>query len=345
MRERAPILRRTTSGARARLGTWIAAVSLALAAASPAFAEPTDDELQKAKARFAEGLKFEESGDWKDALVAFQDVSKVKLTAQVRFKIAFSEEHLGRVLAATNGYKEALELAQKDPDKAQDVLTEAPKRIEALAPQIPRLTIRVLQPTEGTMNARVLVDERVLPPAEYGRTAQIEVGEHDIAIEITEPGAAPRREAIEALTIRPGEDKKLQINLGDFHVDKPPDPKAPEMIERHGSKVPAIIAGSIGIGGLVGSAIFLGLREAAISEVRDSCKDPENGTGCDPKLAPVAADGQTYTYVSASMLAVGVVGLGVGAVLWFTVGGKHMVPAPTQAILIGPTSVRFATTF
>ena len=66
---------------------------------------------------------------------------------------------------------------------------------------------------------------------------------------------------------------------------------------------------------------------AAISEVRDSCTDPENDKGCDPALAQRAEDGKTYTYVSASMLAVGVVGLGVGAALWFTVGGKRMVPA------------------
>ncbi len=332
---------------RTRMGAWIVAVGIALAVGveGRALGDPTDEELQQAKARFAEGLKFEESGDWKDALVAFQDVSKVKLTAQVRFKIAFSEEHLGRVLAATTGYKEALELAQKDPDKAQDVLTEAPKRIEALAPQIPHLTIRVLQPAEGTLDARVLVDDRVLPPAEYGRTAEIEVGEHEVAIEIVSAGAPPRREAIEALTIGAGDDKKLQINLGDFQVDKPVGPKVPDMIERQGSKIPAIIVGSIGIGGLVASGIFLGLREAAISEVRDSCTDPDKGTGCDPKLAPVAADGQTYTYVSASMLAVGVIGLGVGAALWFTVGGKHMVPAPTQSVMIGPGSVGFATTF
>ncbi|MFO0616744.1 MAG: hypothetical protein U0414_29390 [Polyangiaceae bacterium] len=323
----------------------IAGVGLAALGSRVALADPTDEEIQRAKARFEEGLKFEDSGDWKDALAAFQDVSKVKLTAQVRFKIAFSEEHLGRVLAATKGYREALELAKKDPEKAQDVLTEAPKRIDELAPKVPHLTVVVARPLEGKVDARVFVDGAPLDPALYGKPSEIEVGEHEVAVEVT----GKPRETIEALTIGAGDDKKVRIDLNEFAPVKPPGPAQPVLIEQQGSKVPAIVVGSVGIAGLVASGIFLGLREAAIAEVRASCKDPEHDKGCDPKLAPVAADGETYTYVSASMLAVGVVGLSVGAALWFTVGGKHMVPgaapSPTQSVSIGPGSVRFATTF
>lgn len=334
-----------------RAGIARAAIGLALAGtAAPsaiAVAEPTEEELQKAKERFGEGLKHEESGDWQGALAAFQDVAKVKLTAQVRYKIAFSEEHLGHVLAAKKGYEEALELAQKDPEKAKDVLTEGPKRIAVVAPLVPRLTVSVVRAVDGASSARVLVDGKPLEPAQYGKAQEIEVGDHEVAVEL--PGPPPRVEPIEAVALGAGDEKKVRVDLNAFATDKPIKPvKPPEMVEKQGSKVPAIVVGSIGIAGLVTSGIFLGLREAAISEVRASCADPENGTGCDPALAPRAEEGKTFTYVSASMLAVGVVGLGVGAALWFTVGGKRMVPAEpttTQSISIGPGSFRFATTF
>lgn len=333
---------------RSRLLHHVAALLLggALALSHVAFAEPTEDEIAKAKERFQEGLGFEESGDWKDALTAFQDVAKVKLTAQVRYKIAFSEEHLGRVLAAVTGYREALDLAQKDPEKAAAVLNEAPKRIESLEPQIPHMTISVVRPTEGASDAKVLLDGKPLDPSQWGKRIEVEVGEHSVEVEIPSTTGAPKREPIESLDVKLADDEKVRVDLNEFLVAPKVDgPKTPEMVERSGTKVPAIIVGTIGLGSLVTSAVFLGLREAAIAEVRASCKDPENDRGCDPKLEPVAADGQTYTYVSASMLAVGVVGLGVGAALWFTVGGKHLEPAPKQSIFIGPGTLRFTTTF
>lgn len=206
----------------AALGALLLPVALglgALAVGAPvhtAYADPTDEEIQRAKARFQEGLGFEESGDWKDALAAFQDVAKVKLTAQVRYKIAFSEEHLGHVLAAVTGYREALDLAKKDPEKAADVLAEAPKRIEALEPQIPHMTISVVRPTEGTSDAKILLDGKVLETGLWSRRMEIEVGEHQIEVEIASASGTPRREPIDALDVKQGDDAKIRIDLHDF---------------------------------------------------------------------------------------------------------------------------------
>ena len=79
---------------------------VALSAALPVagFARPaaaqSQDDLEKARNLFREGLSLEAAGNWNSALAKFREVGKVKLSPQVRFHTARCNEQLGHLNTA-----------------------------------------------------------------------------------------------------------------------------------------------------------------------------------------------------------------------------------------------------
>jgi hypothetical protein len=318
------------------------AVSLAAVAPRAASADPNDDRIAAAKKRFEEGMALEDEARWKEARAAFEEVAAVKTTAQVRFQIAFCDEHLGRWVEALDGYAEALGLANADPDKAGDVLKAVPERVAALEPRLPHVVLDVGGPgAKGPARYAVLLDHRPVEPAKYGHPVAVDVGSHTIDLQTTSlEGKVDKR--IDEITLSEGQAKKVRVE-----VPGPPAPAARPVVHappppKAGTKIPAVVVGSVGLASLVVSGVFLGLRQDAISTVRDGCKDPDHDRGCDPKLAPIADDGRTYTYVSASLAAVGVAALGTAAALWFTVGASQPRKTGHARLVVSPgfTGVR-----
>jgi hypothetical protein len=306
-----------------------------VSAASMADAQPSDAQIAEARQKFDQGKKAEDAGRWEEALHAFQDVGKVKMTPQVRFHIALADENLGHLAAALHGFEEAQDLAKKDPDNAKDVLENAPEHAKDLRARAPKLRVDVT----GHGDYRVLLDGDALSPAQIGAELPVDPGSHTLVLEVTTSSgtvALPPQE----LTLRERATERIAIKVPEDHsADSAPvtpiDKPAPHasVYER---KIPAIIAGSVGIASLVGAGVFLGLRQSAISQVRDSCTDKANDRGCDPRLAAVASNGKTDTYVSTTLAFVGVAGLATGAVLWFTIGNDKPSQSATR-VTVSPS--------
>ena len=296
-----------------------------------AWAEPSEADIAQARKLFDQGKKLEEDDRWAEALVTFKKVGEVKMTSQVRFHIALAEENLGHLASALRGFEEAEELARKEPDTSKQVLEKAPEHAAPLRERVPKLRIDV----EGSGPYRVFVDGEPLSPSELGVEMPLDPGTHTIALEVTNAKGVQIRPVKEVLLAESGREHVL--------VKIPKDEEAPVAIlpvekpkpvpAQHGSKVPAIVVGSVGVGSLVGAGIFLGLRQSGIAEVRASCKDPVNARGCDPNLQSVADKGRTYTYVSATLAVVGAAGLAASVALWFTVGADKPNQTATRVTL------------
>lgn len=281
--------------------------------------QPSDPDIAEARRLFDQGKKLEEDDKWGEALEAFRKVAQVKMTPQVLFHIALCEENLGHLAAALRDFEDAQSAATKEPETAKQVLENAPPHLEALRERTPRLRLEV----ESGARLRVILDGETLTPDRLGIDLPLDPGTHVIVTESTATGERVEREILlsekarERIVLAP---KKTE---GAKKLDpiKPVAPKPAEPTSTtHGSKIPAITVGAVGVASLVGAGVFLGLRQSSISEVTGSCKDPVNLRGCNPALQPVADRGRTYTYVSASLAAVGAAGLVTGAVLWVTVG-------------------------
>src|SRR5450432_1469791 len=91
--------------------TAATAITLAAALGSEARAQ-TPSELAAAQGWFNEGLAFENSSQWKEALERFRRVAAVKHTPQVDFHVGLSESRVGELVLALVDLGRALETAR-----------------------------------------------------------------------------------------------------------------------------------------------------------------------------------------------------------------------------------------
>jgi hypothetical protein len=338
---------RSTAG-RARRSVAAACLGIAAAlcltpglAGPAAAAEPTAEELAAARQLFHEGRELEKKKEWEEAIKRFRRVGAVKMTPQVRYHIALCEEHLGRLVEAINGFELAAEEARRAGKGAEEVLTSAPKRAAALRKRVAAVRLKV----SGTLRtSRVYVDDRHVPPALFGTEIPLDPGAHAITVQrdgaVTfskEINVAERgREEVE-ITI---EDPEAPPEPQDPPpvVEKPPEPPPPPPPppppDPWPARIPALVAGGVGIAALAGAGVFFGLREAAFSDVRETCEDETKA--CDPSTEERFEQGKTYTTVAAVLGGVGVAGLAAGGVLWFVLAPEEAKPGQKVSIRVAP---------
>jgi hypothetical protein len=167
------------------------AVSLALTPTSRTFgadaggpSEPTPGQLQAARELFAAATEDERASRWADALDKLRRVADVKLTAGVRYHIAFCEEKLGLTATALAHYTEAHDAADREHNKEVMVLLKDPF-LPDLRARVPTLSIEV---TADALGAKVTIDGHPHPAGLWGIAVPIDPGPHVIA------GTAPGRE-------------------------------------------------------------------------------------------------------------------------------------------------------
>ena len=319
-----------------QLGRLAAAVALGLAlGAAPtasAFADdPSPEELAAARALFNEGKDEEKRNEWQSALEKFKKVAGVKMTPQVRFHIALCDENLGHLVSAINGFELASGEAKKAGKSAADVAENAPPRADALRKRVPTLK---LHPTGRVERSRILLDGSAVATALLDTDIPVDPGSHVIEVDTSgKPGF--RHE----LTLAERETQTLEVEVDDKDEPAPaaaPVPTAPPPAPKR-LTLPVMVAGGVGVVGLVGAGVFFGLRQSTISEVRSHCKNGDNG--CDPNDYPTSVNGARYGTASSVLFGVGLAGLATAGVLFFvlppkpTAAATPAAPPPPQATL------------
>lgn len=304
---------------------------------SPAFAqeedpaaakEPTKEELAAARQLFQEGKKLESGGDWSGALERFEKVSKVKMTPQVRFHVAFCHEHLGRMVEAINGFELAAQEAQAVG--AGDVIENAPRRAAALRERVAHVKLNVT----GTVHtSKVLLDGREVSLALSGTSIPVDPGPHQVDVR-----RGKETTFSQELTLAEAETITLDIAIDDPEPPPDPDPdpnpdpdpdKVPPDPVKKGSeldRLPAYIAAGVGVVALIASAALWGLREETVNNIAVGCDDPEAYTGCNPDDVGLADTALQYDTGSKVLLGVGLAAVAAGVVMWFLLEPKDGSP-------------------
>ncbi|EYF08117.1 tetratricopeptide repeat protein [Chondromyces apiculatus] len=317
---------------------------------APALAEPSPEELTAARQLFDEGKALEQRKDWAEALKRFRKVAAVRTTPQVRFHIAFCEEHLGHLVEAINGFEQAHEEARRAGPSAAEVERNAPPRARALRKRVAAVTLHV----KGTLRtSRIHLDGKPIPPLLFGSEIPVDPGAHTVTAERD-------RETIfsQDLTLKPRGRATVTIPIDDPELPATPEPTAavpppepepppaplppPPPPPPPPSRAPAYVTGGIGLAALAGAGVFFGLREAAFSEVRATCTDD---IACDPALRDRFEQGKTFTTVSVVLGAAGVAALTTAGILWITLTpateptpppvSLRLAPTPNGALLLG----------
>lgn len=157
---------------RLRVIAWAFAASLVPALAVAA--EPTAQDLKRARELFASAQEDERNGAWREALSKLEEIAKVKMTPGVRFHRATCKEQLGLLTQALDDYARAESEARVEQNT--EVLRAVKKPLEALGARVPKL--RVVWP-ESVERPRILVDGALLE-VPSGEPFPINPGEHAI---------------------------------------------------------------------------------------------------------------------------------------------------------------------
>jgi tetratricopeptide (TPR) repeat protein len=289
-----------------------------VASAPPLFAQ-TPQELARARTLYKQGLSLEAAGDWAGALAKFDEVARVKLTPQVRFHIGRCKENLGRLTEALGDYRLAEYEAQQQNAKELD---EISKSREALEARIPKL---VITRGAGAESATIEVDGVDVGESQIGKEVSVDPGPHRIVAKLS-----GGREFEETVNVGEGETKNVELVAPEGLIKKKPiasegdDPdeiKPPPHVELD-SKGPGalpFIIGGVGLVGLGAAGYFALQRQSAEDDLTAACRADDV---CPRSKQSLQDDGERYALYTNIGLGVGIVGLGVAAVLLITGSGS-----------------------
>ncbi len=271
--------------------------------------------IDKARDQFHQAIAAETAGNWPGALNLLREVANVKMTPQVRYNIALCEEHLGQLVAALGDYELALVDAQAVT--ADDVTSVVPQRIEALRARIPTVT---LQKSGFAHTATVLLDGVKIGAAVAGTPMPIDPGAH-----VVDATARGFQAFSASFDIAERETKTVEIVLQPVAAPPPAASSAPSaaILPPAGAQSPTprsnvvpYIVGGAGLASLAASSVFYLLRSGTMSDLDKVCG--ANRDDCPKNSETTFNRGKSYTTVANITLAVGVLALGAGTVLYFT---------------------------
>jgi hypothetical protein len=299
-------------------------IACVLGACPTGMAAPTTHEaktVESARSLFYRALALQDQGRWAEALELLEKVAETRESAQVRFNIAFNQEHLGRLAAAAQGYEKAIALAKQSG--ADNVTRAAYDRLGRLSSRVARL---VLRPVGDGVS--VTVDGVELGPAEWGRAIPVEVGDHTIRAHAV--GYKPYRVSV---SLPGGETRELRLELEPIREERPTEvaPEAPRAVEPAGPATKArraapgrnrasksntlpYLAGGAAVLSVATAGVFYALRKDALETMRERCKSGR----CPDDLRSTDERGALYTSVANVALATGVGLAGVSAGLFIS---------------------------
>lgn len=309
------------------------ALMLTLAAAF--LAEPAHAGDAAAEALFRAGRDAFAAGDFRTACARFEESQRLEPAVGTVINLAQCHEQLGQVASAWRRYREA-----------QDRLTAGDERLElvklrlaAIEPRLPKLSLRLGQPSPG---AAVVRDGVELGEASLGVAVPVDPGKHEVTV--SAPGHATRSIEVE---LRESESKELVVEIGPPLATAPPSaaPRptlGPDAGTRDETRrTMGYVVGGVGVGALAASLITGALVLDKKAVVEDEC----SGKLCSAEGVEAGESGRTFSTISTIAFAAGAAGIGVGAYLLLSADD-----APEQAhvevrALPGAAALRFGTRF
>lgn len=292
---------------------------------TPARAQ-SKEELDKARAMFLEGVSLAAANNCAAALAKYQAVAKVKVTAQVAYNIAECEERLGKLVSALGSYRLAASLVTDG--KPAEVSKNVGDRIKALEPRIPRL---VIQRTE--QSSKIELDGVEIGSSQIGAENLVDPGTHVVSGKLNETEVWR-----ESITLSEKESKTIMVKIDVAKFKPPPQPTATATVPTvtatmepppppPPSKVPAYIVGGAGVLSLGIGAALLGVSLGTAAELEKICGTDHD---CPASEKSKYDSGRTTAGVGEALLAVGVVGVAAGVVLFVRASGDSK-PAPAAS--------------
>lgn len=308
------------------------AVAIALLCAmSHAATAQTRDAKTEAQELFQQGRTAVEAGDCPRAVPLFARSQAVYPARGTLFNLAQCELNVGRLASAQAHFKELLGLLPMADERA-DV---ARQRLAELAPRVPKLLVELAPGTPAP--SRLLLDQAPLSTTSLGSELGLDPGDHTLAATWADGKPVEFRVSLpegtsRSLRIAPPAPPPVLPPTATPIVPATPQPgaepaPAPASTTR---RTLALVTGGVGVA-IVGASLVTGaLAIGTQGDLEAACPDPSK---CDDDGLNLASRGETLTTVATVLGAVGLAGLGAGAVLYWT------APKGNTSISLAPTAL------
>jgi hypothetical protein len=319
---------------RVRAAALAAALVLtSIVGARPALA--TDPATAQALFDQAERLMSQER--WTEACAKLEESQRLDPAGGTLLHLATCRENEGRIATAWALYQDALIAAKKDGRK--DRAKVAQKRIDALAPRLPRLRVHVAFKNRRVEGFKVLRDEVTVGEAQWDETLPVDPGTHHLTARGI--GRKPWHMRIDV----PNRADEIVVEVPELEIEPRPDiahgsdEKPPPTVMRlddrdRGSaqRTVGIIGMSLGGAGIIFGSVFGVLSIAKASEADDKCAPPDRKL-CTPEGKAAGDEAITRGNISTIGFIVGGALVVGGVALYFT------APTGSASIAVGPGNV------
>ncbi len=136
-------------------------------------------EESAAEKLFREGRALLVEQRFAEACPKLEESQRLEPSLGTKLNVAFCHERLGDVATAWVGFQEALTTARTEGDAAREAFARS--RIEAIAPRVPWLRVRVSAGDAGADQLAILIDGAALDPVAWDKELPVDPGEHVVA--------------------------------------------------------------------------------------------------------------------------------------------------------------------
>ena len=277
--------------------------SLPALAVDPAAAQVLFDQARK--------LMLEER--WAEACPKLEESQRLDPAGGTLLHLARCREREGRIATAWAIYVDALSQAKRDGRK--DRAKVAQERIDALAPTLPRLNIRVSAQNKATPGFTLARDDGEVGPSQWDNAFPVDPGT------VTLKASAPGRKPLSTIVEIPARGGEIVV---DIHTLEPegakkaePLPDADTKSDGSTQRTLAFVAGGVGVVGLAVGSIFGIVSLGKNSDAKAECRPPDYKL-CSRAGVDAGQDAISAGNFSTVGFIVGGVFLAGGAALYFT---------------------------
>jgi hypothetical protein len=266
-------------------------------------------DLERGRALYREGLSLEAAGDWKAALQKFEEVARIRLTPQVRFHMARTKEHLGRLTEALGDYRMAEYEGAKTQAPELGLISEARSNLQQ---RVPRLVLEQQGP-RGVQ--QLFLDGVGLGQNQLGLELAVDPGRHTV-LAVWADGAKLEQ----TVDSREGQTTRVLLRQPESSASSSPlrataGLARPDSASPRDRRVWPIVLGSAGLAGIATGAGLLYLRQQALQKLESGCGDDHDD--CPVSLKSSYERGRLYSWLGPVVGGVGVVAVGAAVTLWF----------------------------
>jgi hypothetical protein len=277
-------------------------LALACLVAGPAQADEANG-AERADKLFSEANALVERGDYAAACPKFAESQRLEPALGTQFNLALCYERTGKPAAAYRAFRAVERLAHASGKRSRE--DAARQRITDLRPRVAHLKLSSLE-----QGVTIALDGERIESEEWGFVA-VDDGEH--RVDATAPAKTPWKKMV---TVTSTGERELRVEVPTLEKDTRVVTLTKETSNPR--RTAGLVVGAVGAVGLVVAGV------TGILIMRDKSKADEK---CTPRCvdsdgAEAVSRGKTLLPVNTVAAAVGVVGLGVGAFLFFTAPSK-----------------------